>query len=150
MINNASKAAQEELKRKGYKLTGPRIAIINYLAESQEHPDMQQIFAGIRAEYPGIGMATVYRTLGLLLELDILRAITVNKNQLLYELKKPDDHHHHLVCTGCSQIIEFGSCSFKHISSEIETVTRYSIEDHTLEAYGLCPQCQGDFQVERG
>jgi len=142
MIKNTIRAAQEELKRKGYKLTGPRKAIINYLAESQEHPDMQQIFAGIRAEYPSIGMATLYRTLGLLLELDILRAITVKKNQLRYELKKPGDHHHHLVCTECSQILEFGSCSFKHISSEIETVTRYSIEYHNLEAYGLCPQCQ--------
>lgn len=142
MNKDANQAAREELKRKGYKLTGPRAAIIKFLAESHNHPDMRQIFTGIRAEYPGIGMATVYRTLDLLLELDILRAISLKKNQLRYELKKPGDHHHHLVCTGCSQIIEFGSCNFKHISKEIETVTRYNIEDHTLEAYGLCPQCQ--------
>lgn len=142
MIKNTNKAAQEELKRRGYKLTGPRVAIINYLAESQEHPDMRQIFAGIQSEHPGIGMATVYRTLDLLLELDILRAISLKKNQLRYELKRPGDHHHHLICTECNQIIEFGSCNFAHISREVEAVTRYNIEDHTLEAYGLCPHCQ--------
>ncbi|MGM0651377.1 MAG: Fur family transcriptional regulator [Bacillota bacterium] len=142
MVKNANKAAQEELKRRGYKLTGPRVAIVNYLAHSQEHPDMRQIFSGIQTEHPDIGMTTVYRTLDLLLELDILRAISLKKNQLRYELKRPDDHHHHLICTRCNQIMEFGSCNFARVSREIEAVTRYIIEDHTLEVYGLCPQCR--------
>ncbi len=135
------KSAGEELRRKGYKLTGPRLAIISYLAGEKGHPDMQEILEGLRSEYPAIGMATVYRTVDLLLELGILRAVTLKNNHLRYEVNRSGDHHHHLVCRGCGQIIEFGSCNFQLMAREIEKVTRFRIEEHSLEAYGLCPHC---------
>ncbi len=133
--------AKEGLQRQGYKLTGPRLAIIRYLAGEKGHPDIRQIFTRIRSEHPGIGIATVYRTVDLLLELGFLRAITIKKNQLRYEVNWPGDHHHHLVCKGCGRVIEFGSCNFQLISKEIEKVTRFRIEEHILEAYGLCHDC---------
>lgn len=132
---------KEELKKNGYKLTGPRLAILEYMISNDNHPDMQEIYEGIRADNPGIGMATVYRTVDLFLELGILRALTLRNSRLRYELNRPDDHHHHLICTGCGKVTEFGSCNFRLISGEIEQVTRFKIFEHNLEAYGLCPQC---------
>ncbi len=134
-------AAKKELRKKGYKLTGPRLAIISYLARDKGHPAVQQIYDNIRSEYPGIGVATVYRTVDLLLELGIVRAVTIKNNCPRYEANWPGDHHHHLVCKSCGRITEFGSCNFQLITEEIEKVTRYKIEEHSLEAYGLCSQC---------
>lgn len=133
--------AKEKLRRKNYKLTIPRLSIIRYLAREKGHPDIKEIFKGIRAEKRGIGMATVYRTVDLLLELSIIKAITLKGHYLRYELNWPDDHHHHLVCKRCGQVTEFGNCNFQSICREIEMVTRFKIEEHALEAYGLCPQC---------
>ncbi len=134
-------AVKEKMRQKGYKITGPRLAIIRYLTREKGHPDIQEIFEDIRVEKPGIGMATVYRTVSLLLELGILRAITLRGHHLRYELNWPDHHHHHLVCNRCGQVTEFGNCNFQLMSGEIEQVTRFKIEEHALEAYGLCPQC---------
>ena len=105
---------------------------------------MQEIYEGIMVECPGIGLATVYRTIDLFLETGVLRALTLRNNHLRYESNWSDDHHHHIVCTGCGQISEFGSCNFQLITREIEKVTRFRIHDHTLEAYGLCPMCLND------
>ena len=141
MEGNYFKEVKEILRRKGYKLTRPRLVIFSYLLRVNGHPDMQNIYEGIQAEYPGIGMATVYRTIDLFLELGIVRGLTLKDNHLRYEINQPGGHHHHLVCTKCDQIVEFGSCNFQLIAEEIEKVTRFKIREHTLEVYGLCPRC---------
>ncbi len=134
-------SVKKEMRLKGLKLTGPRLAILDYLVRIKGHPNVQEICEGLRMESPGIGMATVYRTVDLLMEIGVLRALILKKSHLRYEVNWPGDHHHHLVCNGCGKVIEFGSCNFSSIVREIEKVTRYKVEEHNLEAYGFCPQC---------
>ncbi|MFO7952195.1 MAG: Fur family transcriptional regulator [Bacillota bacterium] len=141
MKNSLLEETKELLKNKGYKLTGPRLAILQYLAREKGHPDITEIYEGIKQEYPGIGIATVYRNIDLFLRLGIVRALTLKNSQLRYELNNPEDYHHHLICKSCQQIVEFGSCSFQSIAGEIEKVTRFQIDEHNLEVYGLCPKC---------
>lgn len=131
----------EKLTENGYKLTGPRLAILDYLVHEKGHHNIIDIYEKIRLKNEGIGMATIYRTIDLFLELGIVRVLTLKNSQPCFEINWPGDHHHHLVCTECGRIIEFGSCNFKLIVGEIEKVTRFSIEEHNLEAYGLCPRC---------
>lgn len=141
MSDSFLEKAKNVLREKGYKLTGPRMAILNYLVREEGHPNVQEIYDGIRSKYPGIGIATVYRTVELLLKAGLMRELVLINNQVRYELNRPGDHHHHLVCKGCGEIAEFGSCNFKSISEEIEGITRFKIEEHTLEVYGRCPDC---------
>ncbi len=141
MNNKFLEQSKAILRRRGYKLTGPRLAILDYMAREKGHPDVQGIYGGLRSSCPGIGMATVYRTVDLLVYLGILRALVLKNSQIRYEPNRPGDHHHHLVCKGCGDISEFGSCNFKSIADEIEEVTRFEIEEHTLEVYGYCPDC---------
>ncbi len=133
---------KEELRARGFKLTAPRLAIIDYLADENGHPSVQDIYEGIRSEAPNIGMATIYRTVDLLLEIGVLRAFTLQDNRLRYEMNWPGNHHHHLICRRCGEVLEFGSCNFQLIAEEIEQVTRYRIHEHTLEVFGTCPQCE--------
>jgi Fur family transcriptional regulator, ferric uptake regulator len=131
----------EKLTENGYKITGPRLAILDYLVHEKGHHNITDIYEKIRLKNENIGMATIYRTIDLFLELGIVRVLTLKNSQPCFEVNWPGDHHHHLVCTECGHIIEFGSCNFKLIVGEIEKVTRFRIEEHTLEAYGLCPKC---------
>ena len=133
---------RDRLKQRGYKLTGPRLAILNYLAGKTGHLSVQDIYEGVKTSHPGIGMATVYRTVDLFFRAGILRAMTMQNSQPLYEINWPGDHHHHLICLGCGEIVEFGSCNFRQIAGEIEKVTRYNITEHNLEAFGFCPLCR--------
>ncbi|HSW36213.1 MAG TPA: Fur family transcriptional regulator [Candidatus Limnocylindrales bacterium] len=135
------KNTKKRLRQRGYKLTQPRLAILEYLVEKAKHQDVQGIYTSIQKKHPGIGMATVYRTVDLFMEIGVLRTLTFKNNSPRYEIAWPDDHHHHLTCTGCGQMIEFSSCSFQQITAEIEKATRFTIQEHTLEAYGLCSQC---------
>ncbi len=136
--------AKTMLRRKGYRLTGPRLAILDYMIREKGHPDVQDIFEGIRSECPGIGVATIYRTVDLLVKAGLMRALVFKGNQVRYELNRPDDHHHHLVCKACGEIEEFASCNFKAISKEIADITCFRIEEHTLEVYGHCSNCLFD------
>ena len=133
--------AKTMLRRKGYRLTGPRLAILDYMIRLEGHPDVQDIFEGIRSECPDIGVATVYRTVDLLVKAGLMRALVLKNSQVRYELSRPDDHHHHLVCKVCGEIAEFASCNFKAISKEIADLTRFRIEEHNLEVYGRCSDC---------
>ncbi len=139
------------LSTKGYKLTRPRLVILDYMVRESGHLSVQEIYKGICFNYNGIGIATVYRTVDLLVEIGFLRALVLLNNQLRYELNRPGDHHHHLVCKVCGEIVEFSSCNFNTISEEIEEATRFKIEEHNLEAYGYCPDClskSADYSTE--
>jgi Fur family ferric uptake transcriptional regulator len=132
---------KEKMKGKGFKLTGPRRKILEYLAENDGHPSAQEIHAAIRQMLPGTGMATIYRTMDLLARLGLVRALVLNDNRLHYEIDRDGDHHHHLICTGCRRVEEFASCTFEHLIGDIESATRFVVKRHDLEAYGLCPDC---------
>ena len=132
---------KSKLRGEGFKLTTPRLAIIEYLVSVSDHPDVQQIYKGMRTEHPGIGIATIYRTLDLLERIGLLKVLKLESGHLRYEITRPGDHHHHLICTGCGQVCEFGDCSFQMIAATIEKKTRFKIRGHSLEAYGLCPRC---------
>jgi Fur family ferric uptake transcriptional regulator len=129
------------LKEKGYKLTRPRLAILELLAREKGHFSVAEIYGRICREKRGIGIATVYRTVELFLETGVLRVLNLKGSQPVFELNRPGDHHHHLICRNCRRITEFNSCNFKSIAGEIEEVTRFKIEEHALEAYGLCSAC---------
>jgi len=143
MTQKFIKAVTEKLRERGYKLTGPRLAVIDYLAREKRHPGLQKIYKGILVEHPGIGIATVYRTIDLLIAVGVLRELNLRNSQLRYELNYAD-HHHYLICTSCGKVNEFDNCNFQLIAGELEEQTHFKIEEHTLEAYGLCAHCLHD------
>jgi Fur family transcriptional regulator, ferric uptake regulator len=141
MEKNYIQAVKSKLKAGGYKLTGPRLAILEIFAKEKGHFSVADTYSRIGLKNQGIGIATVYRTVDLFLETGILRVLTLKNSQPCFELNHPGDHHHHLICRSCGRITEFESCNFKSIAGEIEKTTRFIIEEHTLEAYGLCSAC---------
>ena len=125
-------AAIRQMRASGYKATPQRLAVLEALAAEQH-----QSLEGIRGRCPGVGMVTVYRTLGLLSGLGLVRRLDLGSGPR-YELA--EDHHHHLVCEGCGKVTEFEHCPLD-LRGLSGASGDFRIRAHSLEVYGTCAEC---------
>ena len=136
----------EKLKKKGYKFTPQRKAILEVVSEHMgEHLSSEEIYDFVKVKSPEIGLATVYRTVQLLVELDVLSKLNLDDGYVRYELNDHDGdqhNHHHLICSECGDIIEVREDLLESIESEIERKYEFQIRDHKLKFFGLCKSCQ--------
>lgn len=129
----------QRLRTAGYKITPPRLAVLEVIQREGEHLNPQEILVQAQALHPQTGRATVYRTLELLTQLGIVRPIYVGDNGPTYI--RADSAHHHLVCSHCGRIVEFDVCAADSMGCELEARFGFHITSHLLEFYGICPQC---------
>ena len=105
-----SNTVSDKLKKKGYKFTPQRRAILEVIyGNPGNHLTSEEIYDLVKVKSPEIGLATVYRTVQLLVELDILSKLNLDDGFVRYELDTHDEdehHHHHLICTECGKILE--------------------------------------------
>lgn len=122
----------------GYRLTGPRRAIVAELRAAGRYCTANDLYHRLAAS--GVGLASVYRTLELLAQLGVAerRAGTGGEASYLYCSPR---HHHHVVCTRCGLVREVELCPGGELAREAERATRFKIERHTLDFYGLCATC---------
>lgn len=129
------------LKRRGYKLTHQRRAIIDVLSGSGKHLKPADIYARLKTGHPGIGLVTVYRTLELLQESGLLCEVHIGDSCRSYLNKKADEHHHHLVCSSCGRVVDFTGCELDELQERLAAETGFKIENHLLEFMGRCSKC---------
>ncbi len=130
------------LRRAGHKMTPQRRAVVRTLARSPRHMTTAELHAAAAAERRDVGLVTVYRTLRLLSDLDLLCQLSPDSRQPTYLLRRPEEHHHHLVCSGCGQVVDFTSSDVEHLQLRLARETGYHIEGHILEFTGRCPHCR--------
>jgi Fur family ferric uptake transcriptional regulator len=123
-------------------MTRPRKEVAAILKESKVPLSPQTIHQIALARNCNIGLVSVYRTLDLLSELDLVRRVHGQDGCHGYVLASPG-HHHHLICRKCGKAVEFtGSGDLSDFIERIEKKTGFAIDEHILQLYGLCPQCQ--------
>lgn len=127
------------LAANGYRLTTGRRAVVDAILAGNDLfsiADMQRLV-------PGIGRATVFRTMKLLVDLDLVCRVRLEDGSPRYRLRiAPQQHHHHLVCTNCGNVEDFSDCRVDTVSKTLARRTNYDIQGHRLELYGLCPACR--------
>lgn len=128
------------LEARGYRLTAARRAILDTLVESGGHLTADELTDRVRGQAAGIGRMTVYRTLDLLCDLGLLRPVYQGTGAAHYILME-DGHHHHLICSGCSRVIEFDECALGDLPVRIARRFGFRVEGHLLELYGMCAEC---------
>jgi Fur family ferric uptake transcriptional regulator len=128
----------------GHKMTPQRWAIISiFLMNKGRHLSADDVFSLLKETYPNNGIATVYRTLDLLEQVEVLRRMDFGDGRARYELMDDEaHHHHHLVCTRCGKIIEFEDDLLESLEAAIEQKTGFKIRDHVAKFYGICAECQ--------
>jgi Fur family ferric uptake transcriptional regulator len=89
-------------------------------------------------------LATVYRSMHLLQEHELVRKVEFGDGSARYELiRAGNDHHHHLVCTHCREIVELDECFPKELEDAIARRSGFRAVTHRLEFFGICPKCAG-------
>lgn len=131
----------QALAARGYRVTAARRVILDTLAGSGGHLTADELTDLVRARSTGIGRMTVYRTLDLLCGLGLLRPVYQGSGAAHYILMQ-DGHHHHLVCTDCSRVIEFEECALGDLPARIAGRFGFRVAGHLLELYGVCADCE--------
>lgn len=131
------------LQQFGYRVTGPRSAVIDAVIAHRRPFTAEQLVAevsGSRSD-PSIGRATVYRTLEILAAVDVLTRIIQPDGHPAYVCDSLG-HRHHLVCSGCGTAVAFTKCPVDELVQVLTKDTEFAIHDHLLEVFGVCPTCQ--------
>jgi len=128
---------------RGYKLTAPRRAVLDVVAGMSQSLSPAEIYQRARRHYSRLGLVTVYRTLDILVEAGVLRRIHRDDGCHSYAPAETA-HGHHLICSSCNQVIEFGGCDLEDLFKSVARKTGFRIEGHWLEVFGLCPNCRPD------
>ncbi len=118
----------------GLKMTGQRRVILKVLGQSEDHPSVEDVYERARVLDESISIATVYRTLGLLDELNLVIRHEFQEGYARYEVNL--DHHHHLVDLETGKVIEFQNEELEELKEKIARDLGYELIDHRLELYG--------------
>lgn len=120
----------------GLRMTGQRRTIAAVLEESDDHPDVEELYARASALDSGISLATVYRTVKLFEEAGILEKLEFGDGRARYE-DAERDHHDHLIDMTTGQVIEFCDPEIEALQEKIARKLGYSLKGHKLELYGV-------------
>lgn len=135
------------LREKGLKVTTQRLAVLTVLSQKPDsHLTAEEIYDLVKVSNPEIGLATVYRTIQMLLELKIIDRINLDDGYVRYELghvyeDEDSHHHHHLICIKCGRVMSFQGDLLEEFEKRIEDKTGFQIQDHDVKLYGYCTDC---------
>ena len=138
----------ERLKTAGYKLTKARQTVLDVIEHSGGHITSAEVLDKVAESDPAIGRASVFRTLDLLTRLSIIRPTYISSSMTPNYVLMPDGHHHHIICTVCSQVIEFEDCGLEQMAAELEQRLHVQLTGHLLEFYGRCEKCRNATAAE--
>ena len=129
------------LDRAGYRLTTPRRAVAQLVADQVGHFSAADLVREARGRHLGIGRATIFRTLEVLSELGVVERLDLPSGEHAYIGCAPT-HHHHVVCSSCGRAAEIPDAGLRTVVREVARRTGFRVEEHRLELFGLCPACQ--------
>lgn len=131
------------LKKNGLKFTIQREVILETLYNADEHLTPEMLHKLIQENYPNLktGIATIYRTLGLLENEEIVTSLSFGAQGKKYELGAKE-HHDHMICTECGAITEFVDDAIEKRQRVIAEQFGFEMTDHSMQIYGICADCQ--------
>lgn len=144
MINNAKDRPDptkvgELLRQRGNRLTPQRRAILGIIREHAGHLSADEIHDLARQEVPRLSLSTVYRTLELLKELDLVTELQLAGDHWRYEAQSQE--HQHLVCLSCGKVVEFQCNHCRAVHQRLANEHGFSITGGRVEIFGYCDEC---------
>jgi len=133
---------QTYMDRKGLRSTAQRRLVTDIFFESEGHLSIEDLLAAVRVVDAKVGYATVYRTLKLLKECGLAYERHFGDGVSRYEVARDDEHHDHLICTGCKRIVEFEDDRIERLQEELAASHGFVLRRHKHELYGLCADCR--------
>lgn len=127
------------LREEGFRITPQRIAIVDYLLKTEDHPSAEHIHKTIQKKYPMVSLSTVYKTLDLLKEKKLVNEIEVEGEA---RFDAHTNEHINLVCMKCGKIEDVDEDSLKEIQNRAARKSKYLILKGSFELFGYCNNCK--------
>ncbi|MFO7738110.1 MAG: transcriptional repressor [Desulfatiglandaceae bacterium] len=130
-----------KLRENGHKITPQRLAIAKILADSEGHPSVENIYEQLKADYPTMSLATVYRNVVLIKSLGEVLELGFPDGSNRYDGHKPYPHPH-VICVRCRKISDPELTSVEEMTKEVVRKTDFTILTHQLIFSGICEDCR--------
>jgi len=130
------------LRGEGFRITPQRIAIVDYLLKTEDHPSAELIHKVIRKRYPMVSLSTIYKTLDLLKEKKLVNEIE-GVGETRFDAHT--DEHINLVCMNCGKIDDIDEDSLREIQTKAARKSKYLIVKGSFELFGYCNNCKSKF-----
>ena len=130
------------LRNENLKLTPQRVEIFREVCDSDEHREAEEIYLALRERDVHVSRATVYRTMNILYQHDLVRRMNIGDGKWRYEHWLDCHQHDHLICIRCGTIVEFMNPQIEEIQKDIADKFNYKLVKHVHQLFGLCKQCR--------
>lgn len=133
----------EMLRSKGLKVTPQRIAILNMLMSTKEHPTAEAIFKALEPTNPTMSLATVYKTLDSFTEIGLIQELSIDNESVHYDYTT--EFHPHIICRKCGHVFDLDidvSNEIDSILDKVSSETEYAVDKEQLFFYGVCESCK--------
>ncbi len=121
---------------KGLRMTQPRRIIAGVLSDAEDHPDAEELHRRANSLDASISLATVYRTVKLFEDYDIIERHDFRDGRSRFE-EMPQEHHDHLIDVRSGKVVEFQNAEIERLQDEIARQLGYRLVDHRLELYAV-------------
>jgi Fur family peroxide stress response transcriptional regulator len=132
---------QAAAREAGIKLTHQRLEIFREVASTEDHPDAETVFSGVRARVPTVSLDTIYRTLWLLEDLGLIATLGPRRERARFDANL--NCHHHFICENCGLVRDFEHEEFDTLGVPPEVERLGSVSSLSVEVRGTCRKCAG-------
>lgn len=140
MANQVVQEAVKKMKESDIRITPQRFAILEYLVESKSHPTADEIYKHLEERFPNMSVATVYNNLRLFTDIGFVTEMAYGDSSSRFDFTSTK--HYHAICEECGKVEDVFYPGLDDVESATEQLTGFIINDHRLELYGICPDCQ--------
>src|SRR5947209_18654462 len=130
------------IQRAGLKRTAQRDLILEVFLRTEKHLSSEDLYRLVQQEDSAIGQTTVYRTLKLLTEAGLAREVRFGDGRTHYEHNYKHQHHDHMICIECGEIIEFYSAELEALQDAMAARHDFEVKQHLLRILGICAKCR--------
>jgi Fur family ferric uptake transcriptional regulator len=132
---------QEYIRQRGLRWTPERELILQEISRLRQHFDVESLYLQLKQKGAKVSKASIYRAIPLFIDCGLIREVDFSDGHWHYEHIYGHDHHNHLKCLGCGQVLEFLEPALAQVESRLAREYGYSIVTSKLEVKGYCPAC---------
>lgn len=145
---------KDMLRKKGLKVTNQRMLVLELMAERPgEHLTAEEIYDLARQSYPEIGLATIYRTVQVLVDLLVIDKVSFDDGFARYELggfnRESGHHHHHAICSRCQKVFSFKGDLLDTLEQALLDTEGFMVTDHEVKLHGYCRECREKMEEDQ-